>query len=73
MIKPRRISATQLMTGTLDPQPRTAYVAVSPLGDSLTVEQRTLTPSVEVRILVPQPARELDKIDNLIDGRAIAP
>jgi hypothetical protein len=25
------------------------------LGDSLTVEQRTLTPLVEVRILVPQP------------------
>jgi hypothetical protein len=26
------------------------------MGDSLTVEQRTLTPLVEVRILVPQPA-----------------
>ena len=25
------------------------------MGDSLTVEQRTLTPLVEVRILVPQP------------------
>jgi hypothetical protein len=25
------------------------------VGDSLTVEQRTLTPLVEVRILVPQP------------------
>jgi hypothetical protein len=25
------------------------------LGDSLTVEQRTLTPLVQVRILVPQP------------------
>ena len=27
------------------------------LGDSLTVEQRTLTPLVKVRILVPQPMK----------------
>jgi hypothetical protein len=34
---------------------------VGPLGDSSTVEQRTLTPSILVRIQVPQP----NKINNL--------
>lgn len=32
------------------------------VGDSLTVEPRTLTPLVEVRILVPQPLNKLNTI-----------
>lgn len=43
------------ISATLDPHPPRAGRAA--LGDSLTVEQWTLTPLVEVRILVPQPLR----------------
>ena len=34
-----------------------SYCNKKELGDSLTVEQRTLTPLVKVRILVPQPTK----------------
>ena len=38
---------------------RLSYCNIKELGDSLTVEQRTLTPLVKVRILVPQPTKSM--------------
>src|SRR5215204_3120620 len=52
--------------GPVDPTIKSSYLPrltaadpsfCCPVGDSLTVEQRTLTPLVEVRILVPQPSK----------------
>ena len=42
------------------------------MGNSLTVEQRTLTPSVLVRIQVPQPVKILSLFLALIDFVALA-
>jgi hypothetical protein len=42
------------------PRPRAKTQPWRPLGDSSTVELRTLTPSILVRIQVPQPTISID-------------
>ena len=41
------------------------------LGDSLTAEQRTLTPRVQVRILVPQPGLEAPRAVRPTEGAVV--
>src|SRR5215213_8067160 len=51
--------------------PRSLVSQAFTVGDSLTVEQRTLTPLVEVRILVPQPIERDRWIKDLANHRPL--